>query len=147
VYSQWEEAGSQVGESTREVGKAKKDLAQASIALLNQEPVTALNHLVLAETTLFSVLQKVGFNEAFYSVVSFCAWSVKRITLAPDIEVSFEPMLAALDELERRPFIDLAKASELVDTLELAGWNGDSPAVEAFKVATDLPDTCSLQSE
>lgn len=147
VYLQWSEADSGPGQSTRAVAAAREDLVEASIALLNDDSINAMNRLILAETTLFTALAKVQFNEAFYSVISFCAWALKRVAIEPKPKAPLELMISALTELERKPFISLARAAEVVDELESAGWNGDSPAVEAFRRGVELEDGQPLSLE
>jgi hypothetical protein len=48
-------------------------------------------------------------------------------------------MVAALGDIERRPFMSVRKLGEIVEQLEDVGWAGESPFAAAFRQGLEEP--------
>lgn len=140
LYPHWEEGRTDAGIAVRFVSLAVKDLQQA-IEMSDDMSPEFLNHMVLAETSLFQTLSKAHFNKAFASVIDFCAWGIRNAAFESPNKPSLEGLCSALRELQEQPFVDMNRATDIVLELENQGWSGESPISQAFREGMPLADT------
>jgi len=147
LFPHWHEGEVDAAAAVYRLKQAQIDLHKVAVLGAGEE-MEAANLKALAESSLFGALPRANFNPAFYSVLSFCAWALRNASpVGIEEPMKLARLVGAILELRDNPYLDYGRGSEIIDELREAGWNGDAPAVSAFRAALNLDDEDEFKLE